>query len=87
MRVIAKAYGDEPIARVVIASNKKMAYLVVDEEADDLVDDGISGVGFPRDCVFRYDSRLMSELESAWRASDRTKLYDLWTQCERWTAH
>lgn len=84
MRVIAKAYDDEPIDRVVVASTPKLAYLVVGQDADDIVDDGVSGVGFPRAFVFEYDSRLMRALQTAWESGDRTRLHDLWQHCQKW---
>lgn len=52
MRVIAKAYDDQPIDRMVVASTSKLAYLVLAEDDKQPVDDGVSGVGFPRNCVF-----------------------------------
>lgn len=84
MRVIAKAYDDEPIDRIVVASTQKLAYLVVGQDEDSVVDDGISGVGFPRACIFHYDSHLMGELESAWKSGNRTKLHELWQHCQPW---
>lgn len=85
MRVIAKAYGDEPIVRDVIFSNKRLAYLVKNDDDSPVVDDGVSGVGFPLDCIFRFDGALVTDLESAWESGNHRRLAELWSIAEQWT--
>jgi hypothetical protein len=82
MHVIAKAYGDEPLDRLVISRSVKLTYLLNPVSREAINPDENSGVGFPNECVFRFDSELFSELGEAWAAGDRKRLEHLWDQAE-----
>lgn len=79
MRVLAKAYGDQPLDRLIVGEAKRVFFLASasalngNDESDDLV-----GVGFPRDYVFLFDAALYESLEAAWRKGDREGLNVLW---------
>jgi hypothetical protein len=78
MHVIAKAYADEPLARVLTGMRGKVAYLI---NPSAYSANGIApflGVGFPRDCVHSFDESLFESLRSAWESGDHIRLQQLW---------
>lgn len=78
MRVIAKAYGDQPLDRVAVGSSSKVIYIAAQSVANAMASGEAGGVGFPKDCVFEFDSTLLDSLSSAWRGGDRDRLAELW---------
>ena len=82
MRAIARAYGDRPLDRLVTGETEKMAYIL---NASSVDANGIlpfSGVGFPRDAVYKFDEALFSALVAAWSRGDRQALESLWGTAE-----
>ena len=80
MRVIAKAYKDKPLDRVVTGESGKVIYLRNPSAFGSTNPPPLSGVGFPRWAVFEHDDRLFESLDAAWTAGDREALIDLWKQ-------
>jgi hypothetical protein len=80
MRVIAKAYGDEPLDRIAVGHNAKLVYVVAQSVISSSVDTTEIGVGFPRDSIFKFDDSLYHELRAAYSAADLGRLYELWLQ-------
>lgn len=78
MRVIAKAYGDEPLDRVVVGYTGKLAYIVNQSTLSSGSDLAESGVGFPSDCVFEFEENLFAQLAAAHSDSDLGRLHALW---------
>jgi hypothetical protein len=80
MRVIAKAYGDRPLDRLIVGETKRVYFVASasalggNDEDDDLV-----GVGFPKDCIFHFEAALYESLEAVWRSGDREQLTALWS--------
>ena len=65
-RVLVRAYGDEPLERVVWEDAGRTVYLVHPDRIED-VRAGLSGpVGFPRNCVFRFDPGQYRRLKEHW---------------------
>jgi hypothetical protein len=79
MRAIARAYGDQPLDRVVVDRSAKLTYVAAEPAASA---DPLSGVGFPRDCVFKFDEALFRALCKAWLEGDRARLAALWEDAE-----
>ena len=80
MRVITRAYGDEPLDRVTSGCAHGIVFIVnpnVNRALDDLES---SGVGFPSCCVYEYSDSLLQELRSAWAMEDREALETLWAR-------
>jgi hypothetical protein len=79
MRVIAKAYGDEPLDRTTSGEGAGVVFLVnPDMNRSDSYSE--SGVGFPRSCVYQFDSALLESLRRAWADEDHTELGRLWNK-------
>jgi hypothetical protein len=80
MRVIARAYEDEPLDRLAVGYSQKLVYIVDQSTISSAKDDADAGVGFPADCVFEYDPNLLASLLAAYAADDRGRLYELWSR-------
>lgn len=78
MRVLAKAYGDRPLDRVAVGENARVIYIANMEAANSSGIDSPEGVGFPRNCVFEFDSALFESLIEAWDRQEREQLERLW---------
>ena len=80
MLVIARAYKDRPLLRTVVGTAPSVIFL---HNQDALGVDGAvdkSGVGFPRDCVFPYDSTVYQALLAQWEAGNAAELARLWDE-------
>ena len=80
MLVIAKAYGDEPLVRVLTGCQSGLAYVLNPDGIDqtDVVE--FSGVGFPQGAVFKHDPELADSLAVAWRNGDAQAIATLWSR-------
>ena len=78
MRVLAKAYGNQPLDRVAVGSARKVIYIAAKSVARSMESGAPGGVGFPRDCVFQFDDGLFDSLKAAWEAKDERELGSLW---------
>jgi hypothetical protein len=78
VRVLAKAYGDRPLDRVTVGSAEKVIYIATQSVADAMESGERGGVGFPRNCIFTFDSTLYDSLNTAWQAGDHDRLVGLW---------
>lgn len=75
MLCLAKAYGDEPLKRVVVGTGSRLIYVAQAEVAEADID---AGVGFPVDAVFDFDAMLFERLHAAFDSGDRQGLWALW---------
>lgn len=80
MLVIARAYGDEPLVRVLTGCRSGLAYVINPDLAADGKPAEFSGVGFPDDSVFQYEPSLAESLSSAWVRGDCVSLARFWRE-------
>ena len=80
MRVIARAYGDEPLQRVVTGECGKLVYLLNPSVADANGAPEMSGVGFPLSAVYRFDLPTFESLCLAWRSGNKQELRAAWAK-------
>jgi len=83
MRVITKAYGDEPLEREVVEATPDRVYVV---NPSFTCADGLRancGVGFRPETVFRFDPTLLARLKAAYEAHDAAQLNDLWSKAAK----
>lgn len=78
MHVIAKAYGDEPLHRIVTGERGDLIYLVNPDRQGRSNPEEFEGVGFPRWSVFRFDSEAFEALIAAWESGDGERLKTEW---------
>jgi hypothetical protein len=78
MRVIAKAYGDRPLDREFTGATDTVAFIANVSARNSKQLAPMEGVGFPKNCVFRFDGALFDSLASAWANGDRVALGELW---------
>jgi hypothetical protein len=69
---------DQPLDRVLVARSRKLAYVAAKSVISSGVTDELGGVGFPSNCVFKFDEELFQSLSDAWREGDRSRLTILW---------
>lgn len=75
MRVLAMAYGGQPLERLAVGRAKGVIYL----SAANSTESSLShGVGFPDCFVFEFDRSLFDSLQKAWAAHDAQSLERLW---------
>jgi hypothetical protein len=82
MRVIARAYGDAPLDREVVGQTDRVAYIANLSGLSSIEREAAKGVGFPRNCVYRFDAALFESLSKAWERGDRGELEALWSSAE-----
>ena len=78
MRVLAMAYGAEPLDRTVASEGPGIYYLVNLSIRDADGTYGRGGVGFPANYVFKFDSALYDSLRQAFAGGNREQLDALW---------
>jgi hypothetical protein len=78
MLVIARAYDDQPLKRALTGQRGNLAYIVNPSTGNANGIAPFSGVGFPRDCVYRLEDSLFDTLKVAWDSGDRQRLASLW---------
>jgi hypothetical protein len=81
MHVIARAYADKPLDRIVVERSPKLAY-IASSAALSADDSDRTGVGFPVNNVYKFDESLFRLLVSAWESGDHKQLLDLWSRAE-----
>ena len=79
MRVIARAYGDEPLDRNTSGESDGVVFIVNPNmnRSDDLSE---SGVGFPRSYVYEFDAELFDSLRKVFHCGDAATLETLWSK-------
>jgi hypothetical protein len=82
MRVIARAYMDEPLDRVVVGEGKRVTYIAAHSAPCSTGNVRSDGVGFPKNCVFKYEPGLFESLSEAWKSQDSERLSLLWQRAE-----
>ena len=65
-RVIARAYGGEPVTLVLIHRNHKLAYLAAPSRTEAISNGESIPVGFPIDDVFIYNSDTYEHIRTEW---------------------
>ena len=79
MRVIAKAYGSEPLERELVDTLNGRHYLVNPSLIGAVVGVESTAVGFRPETVFEYESGLYTRLRQAFDAGDAEMLDRLWS--------
>lgn len=80
MRVIAEAYGREPLDRTMIGHENGLCYLVAQDTQDEGAAEGARGVGFPERYVFAFNQQLFFDLRRAFESGDSNRLESLWSE-------
>ena len=78
MIVIARAYGGEPLQRVLTGQVGTLAYVLHPSVASAVGIKPFSGVGFPIGDVFEFDPGLFDSLCTAWQTGDHDQLNRAW---------
>ena len=87
MQVIAKAYRDRPLARIVVQTGGDLVYLADPRASRAAIDEDRTGVGFPISSVFKFDAALYDRLLQAWTCGNTSELQHLWDTAELEAAH
>jgi hypothetical protein len=82
MLVIAKGYRSRPYVRTVVKDEEETVIVANSECTETVRSELAEGVGFPRNCVFEFDSALSDSLETAWDTGDEMRLAALWSTAE-----
>jgi hypothetical protein len=77
MRVLAMAYGGQPLERLAVGRAKGVIYLSTANSTESFL---TNGVGFPDIYVFEFDRGLFDSLQKAWAAQDSRDLERLWAK-------
>lgn len=80
MLVIARAYKDRPLVRTVVGTAPGVVFLHNQDATNEHGPVDKSGVGFPRDCVFAFDTAVYQQLEGEWSASRFAALAAMWDE-------
>lgn len=80
MRVLVRAFGGEPLIRVVVAVDVGVKYVVSEESAPGFQAGTKGAIGFPADAVFRADDGLYARMLDA---ASPSALQTLWQEAER----
>ena len=78
MRVLARAYGDQPLDRVAVGQSEKVIYIAAESVANAMERGEPGGVGFPRNCIFEFDQDMLESLRTAYESGDTAALAALW---------
>jgi hypothetical protein len=80
MRVLARAYKDQPLDRILVGENARVFYIANPSTVSSTGRCTSGGVGFPKACVFNFDSTLFESLDEAWQRGDTETLASLWRE-------
>lgn len=79
-QVLARASEGEPLVRLAIEVENRLAYLLNPDRIDAMNEGKVDPVGFPCTDVFELDEGLVAQLCQAWNAGDRDALRGLWSR-------
>ena len=65
-RVLVRAYGDEPLERVLIEARGRVAFVANPASVTRIATGESSPVGFPLSDVFSFDEKHYCQLRSEW---------------------
>jgi hypothetical protein len=74
MLVIARAYGNQPLKRVVTGTRKKLVYLLNPMVASSVGITPLAGVGFPKDAIYEFDAADFAALTESWEGVMQKRL-------------
>jgi hypothetical protein len=81
-KVIVRAFGGEPLVRIVWAVDSGVVYICHDEGYQKLTaGEAWIPVGFPHEDVFRYDEETLARLLDQWRDNP-----SIWADLRVWQA-
>lgn len=80
MRVLARAYRDQPLDRLLVGENARVYYIANPSTVSSTGQCTSGGIGFPKACVFEFDSALFESLGKAWARRDSDALAVLWRE-------
>lgn len=78
MRVIVRAYGGEPLERVVVAQERHVVFVVNPSRLEDVGNTNPGGIGFPWQDTFEFDPQQLGALAAAWESGDRQRIEACW---------
>ncbi|GAA4819491.1 hypothetical protein GCM10023232_15430 [Sphingosinicella ginsenosidimutans] len=79
-QVLARASGGQPLVRLAIEVENRLAYLLNPDRVEAMRDGKVDPVGFPCNDVFELDDTLAAELAGAWERGDGQMLRGLWSK-------
>lgn len=80
MLVIAKGYKGRPYIRRVVAEAENV-FILANPDCGYSARAGLArGIGFPKNCVFEFDSDLAIRMGQTWEAGHLAHLASLWLQ-------
>jgi hypothetical protein len=82
MRVIARAYADQPLDRLAVDRAANLIYIASESAVRAASATEKTGVGFPLQSVFKFNETLFELLCGAWEAGDSARLEQLWSRAE-----
>ena len=82
MLCLAKAYGGEPLRRMVTGRNNKVVFIANPSTGGSIGPQQVGSVGFPPDCVFEFEKPLYTNLLDAYESGDSERLGTLWGQAK-----
>lgn len=77
MRVLAMAYGGQPLERLAVGRAKGVIYISTANSTESFLS---NGVGFPDNYVFEFERPLFESLNRAWLERDVDSLERLWSK-------
>jgi hypothetical protein len=80
--VLVRAYGDQPLERVVWDTGKGKVYISRPDLIEQCERQEAWPIGFPIEDVFAFDSTLYKRLESAMRRNDKRQLAGIWSEAK-----
>lgn len=78
MCCIARAFGGQPLDRVLVEARGRVGYIVKPSVDDAVNTDQSEGVGFPLGDLFLFDVGLLEALALAFDSRDERRLGTLW---------
>jgi hypothetical protein len=75
--VIVRAFGGEPLKRVVVNIGEKLVYIANPDLLSRVQSGESSAVGFPPNDVYIYEDIAFSRLASEWGETGQTKSWNL----------
>lgn len=82
MLVTARAYGDQPLRLHMVSRGKAVFYLAIASGGNAVGTRSKTGVGYPKNCVYRFELEKFEALERAYDAGDSKTLAALWAALE-----
>ena len=86
MRIIAKGYKNRPFAKLALAKERAAIYLYDESLVGAIGTIAKRAIGFPRDCIFEFESSLFDALCDAYGRQAHHELDILWNRAKPFNA-